>query len=75
MGDATMTEIRTSFKKSLESSDFNGIFNGFVSFIKLGDARGQEAFDLAKTKFKSQQNLLGFVNQLGAAFKQAVAAP
>lgn len=64
-----------SFKKALDASDFNGIFSGFVSFIKLGDSRGQEAFDLAKTKFKSQQNLLGFVNQLEAAFQQSLAAP
>ncbi|HEX8263960.1 MAG TPA: M1 family aminopeptidase [Pyrinomonadaceae bacterium] len=60
-----------SFKKSLESSDFNGIFTGLVSLIKLGDPRGQEAFDLAKEKFKTNQGLMGFISQLEGAFKQA----
>lgn len=59
-----------SFKRSLESSDFNGIFSGFTSFIKLGDPRGQQAFDLAKEKFKTQAGLLNFISQLEGAFKQ-----
>jgi aminopeptidase N len=59
-----------SFKKSLESNDFNGVFGGFTSFIKLGDPRGQQAFDLAKEKFKTQAGLLGFISQLEGAFKQ-----
>jgi aminopeptidase N len=60
-----------SFKKSLEGNDFNGIFSGFTGFIKLGDPRGQQAFDLAKEKFKTQTGLLGFITQLEGAFKQA----
>jgi aminopeptidase N len=60
-----------SFKKSLESNDFNGIFTRLVSLIKLGDPRGQEAFDLAKEKFKTNQGLMGFISQLEGAFKQA----
>ena len=60
-----------SFKKSLESNDFNGIFSGLVSFIKLGDARAQQAFDLAKDKFKNQAGLMNFVSQFEGAFKQA----
>lgn len=60
-----------SFKKSLETNDFNGVFSSFISFIKLGDPRGQQAFDLAKEKFKNQAGLMNFVNQLEGAFKQA----
>ncbi|MDQ4122669.1 MAG: M1 family metallopeptidase [Acidobacteriota bacterium] len=60
-----------NFKKSLDTNDFNGIFSGFVSFIKLDDPRGQQAFDLAKEKFKTQQGLMNFVSQLEGAFKQA----
>lgn len=59
-----------SFKKSLDSNDFNGIFSGFISFIKLGDPRGQQAFDLAKEKFKNQPQFMGFISQLEGAFKQ-----
>ena len=70
-GDARVFPLLfDSFKKSLESNDFNGIFGGFTGFIKLGDPRGQQAFDLAKEKFKTQAGLLGFINQLEAAFKQ-----
>lgn len=60
-----------NFKKSLDSSDFNGIFSGFISLIKLGDPRGQQAFDLAKEKFKTQAGFLNFINQMEGAFKQA----
>ena len=59
------------YKKALNGSDFNGIFTGLVSFIRLGDPRGREAFDLAKEKFKTNQNLMNFINQLDEAFKQA----
>jgi len=61
-----------NFKKALENNDFQGIFGGFQSFIRLADPRAQEAFDLAKAKFKDQQNFLGAINQLEAQFKKAV---
>ncbi len=61
-----------SFKKSLENNDFQGIFSGFQGFIRLEDPRGQEAFDLAKAKFKDQQNFLGFISQLETQFKKAI---
>jgi aminopeptidase N len=72
-GDARVYPLLLeSFKKSLENNDFNGIFSGFQSFIRLADPRGQEAFDLAKEKFKNQQNFLGFINQLETQFKKAI---
>jgi aminopeptidase N len=61
-----------SFKESLESNSFNGIFSGFQSLIKLADPRGQEAFDMAKERFKSNQNILGFIGQLESQFKKAI---
>ncbi len=61
-----------NFKKALENSDFQSIFNGFQSFIRLADPRGQEAFDLAKEKFKGNQNLLGAVKQAEDQFKKAI---
>lgn len=72
-GDARVYPLLLeSFKKSLENNDFQSIFSGFQGFITLADPRGQEAFNLAKEKFKNQQNLLGFVSQLEAQFKKAV---
>jgi hypothetical protein len=61
-----------SFKKALENNDFQSIINGFQSLIRLGDPRGQEAFDLAKEKFKTQQGFLGFITQLEGQFKKAI---
>ncbi len=61
-----------NFKKALDNNDFNSIFNGFQAFIRLADPRGQEAFDLAKEKFKTNQNLLGFIGQLETQFKAAI---
>ncbi len=61
-----------NFKKSLEANSFGGIFSGFQTIIKLADPRGQEAFDLAKEKFRSNQNILGFVGQLESQFKKAL---
>ncbi|MCO6511958.1 MAG: DUF3458 domain-containing protein [Aridibacter famidurans] len=65
--------IFDNFKQALESSDFNGIFSGFEALIKLGDPRGQEAFDLAKEKFGSNQNLVRFIGQFEERFKKSVA--
>lgn len=61
-----------NFKQSLETNAFQGIFGGLQNFVKLADPRGQEAFDLAKDKFKENQNLLGFINQIEAQFKKAI---
>jgi aminopeptidase N len=61
-----------NFKKALDNNDFQRIFSSFQGFISLADPRGQEAFDLAKEKFKDRGNFLGFVNQLETQFKKAI---
>ena len=72
-GDARIYPLLfENFKQSLDDNAFQSIFGGLQSFIKLADPRGQEAFDLAKEKFKGNQNLLGFVSQLEAQFKKSV---
>ncbi|HEY8560722.1 MAG TPA: M1 family aminopeptidase [Pyrinomonadaceae bacterium] len=74
-GDARIFPLlMENFKNNLENNNFQGIFSGFQGFIKLADPRGQEAFDLAKEKFKAQSNLFGFVSQLEDQFKKAVGA-
>jgi aminopeptidase N len=64
--------IFDQFKVSLAATDFNGIFNTIQGIIKLGDPRGQEAFDMLRAKFKNQANIIGFVNFLESQFKAAV---
>jgi aminopeptidase N len=72
-GDARVYPLLIeNFKKALVNNDFQSIFGGFQGFIKLGDPRGQEAFDLARAKFKGQQNFQGAINQLESQFKQAI---
>jgi len=65
--------IFESYKKALENNQFQSIFNALASFIRLADPRGQEAFDLAKAKFKSQPQLIGYVTMFEAQFKKAIA--
>jgi aminopeptidase N len=72
-GDARIYPLLIeSFKKSLENNDFQGIFSGFQGIVRLADPRGQEAFDLAKEKFKGQNNILNYVNMLETQFKKAI---
>lgn len=72
-GDARIYPLLLeNFKQSLETNSFQGIFNGLQGFVRLADPRGQEAFDMAKEKFKDQKNILGFVNQLEGQFKKAL---
>jgi aminopeptidase N len=72
-GDARIFPLLLeNFKKALENNDFQSIFNGFQSFVRLGDPRGQEAFDLAKEKFKGNQGLLGAIKQAEDQFKAAI---
>lgn len=72
-GDARIYPLLIeSFKKSLANNDFQGIFSGFQGIVRLADPRGQEAFDLAKEKFKGQRNFIGFIDQIEAQFKKAI---
>lgn len=60
------------FKRALDANDFNGLQNSVAAIIKVADPRGQEAFDLLKTKFKDQANVLDFVMFFEAQFKAAL---
>ncbi|HEY0427525.1 MAG TPA: M1 family aminopeptidase [Pyrinomonadaceae bacterium] len=74
-GDARVYPILIeNFKKTLENSRFQALFQGLPTFVKLADPRGQEAFDLAREKFKGQDNLLKFINDQEALFKKAIEA-
>lgn len=60
------------FKKAVEATNFQGIINGVNAIIRIADPRGQEAFDLLKTKFKDQPGILRFAASFEARFKAAV---
>jgi aminopeptidase N len=64
--------IMENFKMALEDGDFQPIFNGFRSFTLLADPRGQEAFDMAKEKYKDSSNRVNFIKQVEAEFKKAL---
>jgi aminopeptidase N len=61
-----------NFKKSLEANDFQSIFTGFTSIIRLADPRGQQAFDLAKNKFAKNAQIMSFLTILEAQFKNSL---
>ncbi len=65
--------ILESYKRALDNNQYQSIFNALASLIRLGDPRGQEAFDLARAKFKSQPQLMNYVSMLEAQFKKALA--
>ncbi|HRH43230.1 MAG TPA: M1 family aminopeptidase [Pyrinomonadaceae bacterium] len=64
--------IFENFKKSLDANSFNALFTSAQAIVKLADPRGQEAFDMLKTKYKDNPNLIGFINQLEGQFKEAI---
>lgn len=65
--------IFAAFKSSFDSNNFQETFNGIQSITRLADPRGQEAFDLLKEKFKSNQQFMGYITFLESQFKAALA--
>lgn len=64
--------LMDAFKVALEANDFQSLATSFRNFIAVADPRGQEAFDLAKEKFKDNQGLSGFVANMEKQFKEAL---
>jgi aminopeptidase N len=60
------------FKNAMEEEDINGIFNNVLLISILADSRGQEVFDLLKTKFKDDANAMNAVNTYETQFKTAI---
>lgn len=74
-GTAAYPMISERFKKSLAEDDLEGIFYNIVLITKLADPRGQEAFDLLKSKFKNDTNALQAIGQFELQFKDALKQP
>ena len=72
--EAAYPMIFERFKKSLAENDLEGIFNNIVLINKLADPRGQEAFDLLKTKFKGDSETLKAAQSYEAQFKESIAS-
>ena len=68
-GNVAFPLILERFKKSMRENDINGIFNNVLIIAALADARGQEAFDLLKKKFKDDANAMMAVEQIESQFK------
>lgn len=64
--------IFAEFRKAMDATSFQGMINGMNAFIAIADPRGQEAFDLVKTKFKDQAGALNFISGFEQRFKAAV---
>ena len=72
-GDARVFPLLIeNYRKAIENNDVQVIFSGLQGFIRLADPRGQEAFDLAKEKFKTSPGFLRNITQLEDQFKKAV---
>jgi aminopeptidase N len=64
--------ILERFKKSMEENDIEGIFNNVLLINKLADPQGQEVFELLKSKFRDDANMMAAVNDYETQFKQAI---
>ena len=60
------------FKSALAAGGFGGLQNTLNAIIRVADPRGQEAFDMAKTKYKDQAGILNFIGNLEGQFKAAI---
>ncbi len=61
-----------NFKKAFDAGSFQAMFSNLNALIRLGDPRGQEAFDMLKKKYKDQSGLMGFILQTEKRFKDAL---
>lgn len=64
--------IFEKFKQALDANDFNDLIKSLDAFIELADPRGQEAFDMLKTKFKDNPDILNGVRFYEMQFKAGI---
>jgi aminopeptidase N len=73
--DAAYPFMFAEFKKALAENDLHGIFYSVQLITTIADARGQEAFELLKAKFKDDENAMTAVAQYETQFKAAIKKP
>lgn len=64
--------IFTQFSKAMEENDLNDIFYNTLQVVTLADPRGQEVFELLKTKFKNDDNTMKTIEVLETQFMKVV---
>ena len=64
--------IFESFKTALENNEYQAIFDSTTAIVKLADARGQEAFDLLKAKFKDSPQFMGYITFFESQFQASL---
>lgn len=71
-GDAAYPTVLERLKSSIEENDMSDIFNNIFIISALGDPRGQEAFDMAKAKYKDNKEALKALNGYETQFKRLI---
>jgi aminopeptidase N len=71
-GNMAYSLLLERFKKSLTENDNNDIFANALLLTNLADARGQEVYELLKTKFKTDEYILTAVHQLENQYKASI---
>ena len=64
--------IFEKFKAASDATNFQGIVDSMQALVKIADPRGQQAFDILKTKFKDNPGFLQFITSQEALFKAAI---
>jgi len=64
--------IFEKFKAAMDSGDVGVMFTTVQAIIKLGDPRGQEAFDLLKVKYKNDADITILVGLFEKQFKESL---
>lgn len=67
--------IAERFRKSMAENDVNDIFSNALLMATLADPRGQEIFDLLKTRFKDDANAMTAASAFETQFNDALKKP
>jgi aminopeptidase N len=71
-GSSGFPVVYERFKKSIIENDISDIFNNVLLITTLADPRGQEVFEMLKSKFKDDANALVAVNVYETQFREAI---
>ena len=64
--------IFEGFKKGFDSGNEGSLRNSLEAFIRIADSRGQEAFDMLKTKYKDNPGAMQAITEYETRFKAAL---
>ena len=64
--------IFEKFKKGLDAGNEGVLLRTVNAIIKLGDPRGQEAFDMLRVKYKDDAEIMGIIEMFEKQFKEGL---